>query len=88
VETVFAFTYVPRFFEKVGFKYVDRAKLPLKAWKDCLRCPMFNACDEIAMAYFITPEAEAHMAVEAPAEPYQEGPFEMPKVGQPRLLDT
>ena len=87
VDAVFAFTYVPRFFEKIGFKYVDRAKLPLKAWKDCLRCPMFNACDEIAMAYFMTPDAEAHMSVEPPAEPYVEGPLVMPTIGQPRILD-
>jgi amino-acid N-acetyltransferase len=87
VDVVFAFTYVPRFFEKIGFKYVDRAKLPLKAWKDCLRCPMFDACDEIAVAYFMTPDAEAHMSVEPPSEPYVEGPLVMPTVGQPRILD-
>jgi amino-acid N-acetyltransferase len=87
VDVVFAFTYVPHFFEKIGFKYVDRSKLPLKAWKDCLRCPMFNACDEIAMAYFVSADAETHMAVEPPEEPYVEGPFVMPTVGQPRVLD-
>ena len=87
VDAIFAFTYVPRFFEKIGFQYIDRAKLPLKAWKDCLRCPMFNACDEIAMAYFVSPDAEAHMAVEPPAEPYVEGPLVMPTPGQPRILD-
>ena len=87
VAAVFAFTYVPHFFEKIGFKYVDRSKLPLKAWKDCLRCPMFNACDEIAMAYFVSPDAEAEMAVEPPAEPYVEGPFVMPTMGQPRIID-
>ena len=87
VDVVFAFTYVPHFFEKIGFKYIDRAKLPLKAWKDCLRCPMFHACDEIAMAYFITPEAEEHMSVEPPAEPYVEGPLVMPTVGKARILD-
>jgi amino-acid N-acetyltransferase len=87
VDAVFAFTYVPRFFERIGFKYVDRAKLPLKAWKDCLRCPMFHACDEIAVAYFLTPDAEEHMSVEPPSEPYVEGPLVMPTVGQPRILD-
>ena len=46
---VFAFTYVPGFFTKLGFDQVDRGELPLKAWKDCLRCPKFQACDEIAM---------------------------------------
>jgi amino-acid N-acetyltransferase len=49
VESLFAFTYVPGFFRKLGFEEVDRGELPLKAWKDCLRCPKFQACDEIAM---------------------------------------
>ena len=55
VDVVFAFTYVPGFFGKMGFQPVDRDALPLKAWKDCLRCPKFQACDEIAMAYMVTP---------------------------------
>lgn len=46
---VFAFTYVPEFFRKLGFHEIDRGELPLKAWKDCLRCPKFQACDEIAV---------------------------------------
>ncbi len=49
LHSIFAFTYVDKFFEKLGFAEVDRAELPLKAWKDCLRCPKFQACDEIAM---------------------------------------
>lgn len=52
---VFAFTYIPRFFEKLGFREIDRGELPLKAWKDCLRCPKFSCCDEIAVVkYFDT----------------------------------
>jgi amino-acid N-acetyltransferase len=49
LHSVFAFTYVPGFFRKLGFEEIDRGELPLKAWKDCLRCPKFQACDEIAM---------------------------------------
>lgn len=49
LESLFAFTYVPGFFSKLGFAEVDRGELPLKAWKDCLRCPKFKACDEIAV---------------------------------------
>lgn len=49
LHSVFAFTYVPGFFRKLGFDEIDRGELPLKAWKDCLRCPKFQACDEIAM---------------------------------------
>jgi amino-acid N-acetyltransferase len=47
--SVFAFTYVPGFFHKLGYTEVDRGELPLKAWKDCLRCPKFQCCDETAM---------------------------------------
>ncbi len=49
LDSLFAFTYVPRFFGKLGFVEVERGELPLKAWKDCLRCPKFQCCDEIAM---------------------------------------
>jgi amino-acid N-acetyltransferase len=49
LESIFAFTYVPGFFEKLGFAEVERGELPLKAWKDCLRCPKFQNCDEIAV---------------------------------------
>ena len=49
LDSIFAFTYVPGFFEKFGFAEIDRAELPSKVWKDCLRCPKFQCCDEIAM---------------------------------------
>ncbi|MFL6465559.1 MAG: N-acetyltransferase [Bryobacteraceae bacterium] len=49
LESIFAFTYVPGFFQKLGFSEVERGELPLKAWKDCLRCPKFQNCDEIAV---------------------------------------
>ncbi|PYT12789.1 MAG: N-acetyltransferase [Acidobacteria bacterium] len=55
--SIFAFTYVDRFFRKLGFEEVDRGELPLKAWKDCLRCPKFQACDEIAMLKRLRPGA-------------------------------
>jgi len=35
---------------------VERGVLPLKAWKDCLRCPKFQACDEIAVLRVLRPE--------------------------------
>jgi len=49
LDSLFAFTYVPEFFRKLGFAEVDRADLPLKAWKDCMRCPKFQCCDELAL---------------------------------------
>ena len=53
LDAVFAFTYVVDFFRKVGFHEVERGALPLKAWKDCVRCPKFQACDEIAVLRFL-----------------------------------
>lgn len=59
LESLFAFTYVPGFFRKLGFEQVGRDDLPLKAWKDCLRCPKFHACDEIAMLKQLRPETRS-----------------------------
>jgi len=63
LQSMFAFTYVPGFFEKLGFSRVDRGELPLKAWKDCLRCPKFQACDEIPMLKQLS-EATPHPSFE------------------------
>jgi amino-acid N-acetyltransferase len=49
LQAVFAFTYIPEFFAKLGYTGIERGELPLKAWKDCLRCPKFQCCDEIAV---------------------------------------
>jgi amino-acid N-acetyltransferase len=51
IETVFCLTYKPDFFEKVGFKREDKAKLPRKVWTECYRCPKFPDCDEVALVY-------------------------------------
>lgn len=55
LDVVFAFTYVVPFFQKVGFHVVERGVLPLKAWKDCVRCPKFQACDEVAVLRILRP---------------------------------
>lgn len=49
LESIFTFTYVAEFFGKFDFIETERGELPLKVWKDCLRCPKFQNCDEIAM---------------------------------------
>src|ERR1039457_1306917 len=56
LDAVFAFTYVADFFRKMGFQEVERGELPLKAWKDCVRCPKFQCCDEIAVMRVLGPE--------------------------------
>lgn len=46
---VFCLTYRPAFFEKLGFSQVEKGELPHKIWAECLRCPKFPNCDEIAL---------------------------------------
>ena len=60
LDAVFAFTYVADFFRKMGFEEVERGELPLKAWKDCVRCPKFQCCDEIAVMRVLRPEYCRH----------------------------
>ncbi len=67
LDAVFAFTYVVEFFGRVGFHEVERGVLPLKAWKDCLRCPKFQACDEIAVLRVLRPERWSGPRGAAPA---------------------
>jgi amino-acid N-acetyltransferase len=55
LHSIFAFTYVEKFFARLGFGEVERGELPLKVWKDCLRCPKFQSCDEIAVLKYLVP---------------------------------
>jgi amino-acid N-acetyltransferase len=79
MDAVFAFTYVTNFFCKVGFQVVERGVLPLKAWKDCLRCPKFQACDEIAVLRVLRPErwGPSHLGVHNAAS-LDEGYIQIP----------
>jgi amino-acid N-acetyltransferase len=46
---VFALTYQAEFFRRIGFERVDKAELPHKVWRDCLKCTKFPHCDETAV---------------------------------------
>jgi len=49
VKKVFALTYNPQFFKKLGFKDIDKNSLSQKIWGDCLKCPRFPRCEEVAV---------------------------------------
>jgi amino-acid N-acetyltransferase len=51
IPQVFCLTYRASFFERQGFKRVDKGELPRKIWSECYRCPKFPDCDEVAMIY-------------------------------------
>jgi len=49
IARIFALTYKPEFFEKLGFVRVEKSELPQKIWTDCLKCSKFPDCDEVAL---------------------------------------
>ena len=53
IPQVFCLTYRDSFFERQGFKRVDKAELPRKIWSECYRCPKFPDCDEVALIYSV-----------------------------------
>ena|SRR5450756_48219 len=46
---VFALTREPEFFNRLGFQVTGVSELPRKVWGECIRCPKFPECDEVAM---------------------------------------
>ncbi len=73
LQKVMAFTYVTGFFEKLGFGVVDHGTLPHKVFNDCLNCPKFHKCDEVAVV----------KVLRAPTEEPGISSVAMPKPGQP-----
>ena len=65
-----ALTLEEGFFEKLGFEVVDRWSISPKLWQDCIYCPKFHHCDEIAVARNLTdsPVSQARTA-QAAASP-------------------
>ncbi|MFH1440608.1 MAG: N-acetyltransferase [Candidatus Omnitrophota bacterium] len=46
---IFALTYKPDFFRKFGFRRIKHSELPHKVWAECINCPKFPNCQEIAL---------------------------------------
>lgn len=72
VARVMAFTYVTGFFQKLGFEVVEHASLPHKVFNDCLNCPKFHQCDEVAVLKILK---------EIPGQP-STGPMSLPMPGR------
>ena len=49
VSRVFALTYKPEFFVKLGFQNIDKSELPHKVWSECIQCVKFPDCGELAV---------------------------------------
>ena len=57
IQQVFALTYSPGFFEKLGFHQADKASLPHKIWADCIHCPHFPDCNEVPVLLEVSPRS-------------------------------
>lgn len=63
IPRVYALTRNAPFFKRHEFKEVDKHELPHKVFNDCIRCPQFPDCDEVAVVRMVSVvEAEAEVA--------------------------
>lgn len=46
---IFVLTYQPDFFKKFWFRKIRHTNLPHKIWAECINCPKFPDCQEVAM---------------------------------------
>jgi amino-acid N-acetyltransferase len=49
IKKLFVLTFQKDFFSKLGYNVVDRATLPEKVYKECVKCAFYEDCKEIAM---------------------------------------
>ena len=51
-EDVLVLTYLPLFFQKMGFHEINKERIPEhKIWADCIKCIHFPVCNEVALVY-------------------------------------
>lgn len=55
-KTLFALTYIPTYFTRVGWRIISKEQLPHKIWSDCMQCPKYYNCTEIAVCKDLTKE--------------------------------
>jgi len=48
-DTLFVLTYAVSMFKRLGFRTIDKERLPHKVWNDCNACLHQENCDETAM---------------------------------------
>ena len=64
IASVFALTYAVGFFERCGYHQIDKADLPHKIWNECVRCPLFPNCTEVALIRTVQPATRGVEAAE------------------------
>ncbi|MDI6759169.1 MAG: N-acetyltransferase [Candidatus Omnitrophota bacterium] len=46
---IFVLTYKPDYFRSFGFRKAQHSSFPHKVWAECINCPKFPNCQEIAL---------------------------------------
>lgn len=59
IDRVFALTAKPGFFERLDFRLANVMEFPQKVWGECVRCPFFTNCKEVAVVYDVAGESLA-----------------------------
>jgi amino-acid N-acetyltransferase len=49
VNRVFALSFKPKFFIKLGYKIIPKETLPHKIWSECINCHLFSECGEVPL---------------------------------------
>lgn len=53
IPRVFLLTYKPDYFRKFNFQEIEKNSLPHKVWTECINCPKFPDCGEVAMIRYL-----------------------------------
>jgi len=56
IKSIFALTKSVGFFEHCGYHRIDKSELPQRIWNECVRCPSFPNCQEVALIRSTEPE--------------------------------
>ncbi len=60
LQDVLVLTYLPEFFQKMGFVEIAKETIPEhKIWTDCIKCIHFPICNEASLMYTIDPKADS-----------------------------
>ncbi len=59
---VCALTLREEFFQRLGFEIVDRWSISPKLWQECIYCPKFHRCDEVAVLRHLTVRSQEEAA--------------------------
>ncbi|MDR2426507.1 MAG: N-acetyltransferase [Endomicrobium sp.] len=49
IRKVFALSFKPEFFIKLGYKVIPKETLPQKIWSECINCHLFPDCGEVPL---------------------------------------